>query len=99
MRNLIRDVSLAARLLRRSRSFTIAAVLTLALGIGANTAMFTLADATLLRPVRVREPERLVVWSWTSSYPDYQDYLKSMLLAVRRAILALAIRTFEGQPE
>jgi hypothetical protein len=76
MRNLARDLGLAARLLVRGPAFTIAAVLTLALGIGANTAMFALAEATLLRPVQVREPERLVVWSWTSSYPDYQEYVK-----------------------
>jgi len=76
MRNLSRDFSLAGRLLARSPAFTIAAVVTLALGIGANTAMFTLADASLLRPIHVHEPERLVVWSWTSAYPDYQEYSK-----------------------
>jgi macrolide transport system ATP-binding/permease protein len=76
MRNIIRDFRLAARLLLKSPSFTFAAVLTLALGIGANTAMFTLAEATLLTPVKVRNPERLVVWSWTSAYPDYQEYAK-----------------------
>ena len=74
MRNLLRDVRYSARLLWKSPGFTAAAVLTLALGIGANTAIFTLADATLLRPVQVRAPHELVVWSWTSSYPHYQAY-------------------------
>ena len=74
MRNLMRDFRYAARLLARTPGFTIAAVITLALGIGANTAIFTLADATLLRPVHVRAPHELVVWSWTSSYPHYQAY-------------------------
>ena len=76
MRNLIRDLRYAARLLARTPGFTVAAAITLALGIGANTAIFTLADATLLRPVHVRAPHELVVWSWTSSYPHYQEYAK-----------------------
>jgi predicted permease len=76
MRNIFRDFVLATRMLAKNPSFTLAAVLTLALGIGANTAMFTLADATLLRPLQVQDPERLVVWAWTSSYPDYQEYTK-----------------------
>ena len=76
MRNMLRDVRLATRLLSKSPGFTLAAVLTLALGIGANTAIFTLADATLLRPVHATNPEQLVVWSWTSSYPDFQEYAK-----------------------
>jgi putative ABC transport system permease protein len=76
MRSLLRDIKLSARTLRKSPPFTLAAILTLALGIGANTAMFTLAESTVLRPVHVREPENLVVWSWTSSYPDYEEYAK-----------------------
>ena len=76
MRNLVRDVFHAVRVLARSPGFSLAALVTLALGIGANTAMFSLADRTLLRPVQVREAERLVVWSWSSSYPDYQEYGK-----------------------
>ena len=76
MRNILRDFRHAARLLAKSPAFTTAAVLTLALGIGANTAMFTLAEATLLRPVQVHNPHELVVWSWTSSYPDYREYMK-----------------------
>ena len=63
----------------RSRSFslaTAAAVLTLGLGIGANTAFFSLADATLLRPLKIANPERLAAVTSSSSYLDYQDYAK-----------------------
>ncbi|HUE88236.1 MAG TPA: ABC transporter permease, partial [Vicinamibacterales bacterium] len=74
MHDVIRDVRYAARLLVKQPGFTLAAVVTLALGIGANTAMFSLADATLLRPVNVAQPDRLVSWTWTSAYPDYVAY-------------------------
>jgi putative ABC transport system permease protein len=57
------DVKFAVRQLRRSPGFTVVAAITLALGIGANSAMFALTDATLLRPFPLPEPDRLVmVW-------------------------------------
>ena len=74
MKNLAGDVRFALRLLVKNPGFTLAAVTTLALGIGANTAMFSLARATLLNPVKVAGPGELRVWSWSSSYPDFREY-------------------------
>jgi putative ABC transport system permease protein len=61
MRNAIEDLRYGLRLLRKSPGFTTVALLTLAIGIGANTAVYTLLDQVLLRRVPVREPNRLVL--------------------------------------
>ena len=64
------DVKFALRQLRSSPAFTLVAAITLALGIGANSAIFALVDATLLRPLPFREPERLVmVWERSDTSP------------------------------
>ncbi|MBZ5725693.1 MAG: ABC transporter permease [Acidobacteriia bacterium] len=80
------DMKFALRNLRRSPLFTAVAVASLALGIGANTAIFTLIDQLMLRLLPVRSPEQLaMIWSTgphmgnnrgsrASSYPMYQDY-------------------------
>ena len=81
-----RDFGYALRTLRRSRGFAVVAALTLALGIGANTAIFTLLDQVLLRLLPVKNPRQLVLltmrgrhygnnWGGNAiSYPMYRDF-------------------------
>src|SRR5918993_1450523 len=83
------DLKLAVRGLFRSPLFSIVAILSLSLGIGANTAIFTLIDQILLRKLPVKQPEQLVMLyqqgphagsnmgSRMHSYPIYQEYQKS----------------------
>jgi predicted permease len=85
---LLSDLRFAVRGLRRSPLFATVAILSLALGIGANTAIFTLIDQILLRTLPIRNPEQLVMLyqegdhngsnmgSRMHSYPIYQDYQK-----------------------
>jgi predicted permease len=67
------DLRDAARLFRRSPAFALGAVLTLALGIGASTAILSLADATILRPLPIPRADRLVQTTFSWSHPDFRD--------------------------
>jgi predicted permease len=64
--NLARDLRYGIRVLRKSPVFTCVAIASLAIGIGANTAVFSLVDTVLLRTLPVRNPEELVVFGWSA---------------------------------
>jgi predicted permease len=108
--SLWRDVHYAIRTLRKSPAFTAVAVITLALGIGANTAIFSVIDAVMLRPLPVDHPEELI--SLATVYPDdaesvfsYTAYREFTVdgTAVAEAIAASSVRrdalVLDGPPE
>src|SRR5512147_1356800 len=105
MQTLLNDLRHAMRRLRRSPGFTATALLTVALGVGATTAMFSAVHGVLLKPLPYPEPERLVMIRGASrvqagspgviSYPDYLDWQRQArsfeaIAALRPADLALA---------
>src|SRR5258707_396211 len=101
----------SVRALLRRPGFTAAALLTVALGVGANTAVFSIVHAVLLDPLPFREPDRLVqVWethpelhNLQVAYPDFADWLQAVQTLDLAAYTFQAINSItllgEGEPQ
>lgn len=102
---LAQDLRYGARMLLKNPGFTLIGVLTLGLGIGANTAIFTVVNAVLLQPLPFHEPERLVrVWRSSAdgdrsglSFPDFADIRAQQTVFERMAAWRSSECTLTGQ--
>ncbi|MGH9456701.1 MAG: ABC transporter permease, partial [Thermoanaerobaculia bacterium] len=107
MSSLLRSLRLAARSLRRSRSFSLVAIITFALGIGATTAIFGVVDAVLLDPLPYPESERLAAISsrWQDeaqgqiSPAEYFDYAAELESATAFGVWGIGSLTLTGSGE
>jgi hypothetical protein len=107
--NIFSGSEFAFRTLRKRPSFVVIAVFTLAIGIGANTAIFSVVNGVLLKPLPYPHPERLVVLSGTSrevpetlvSYLDYLEWRERQTVFEDIAVRMPAgfVFTGEGEPE
>ncbi len=109
MDSLIQDFRFAARMLLRSPGFAVIAVLCVAIGIGANTTIFSVVNAILLRPFPYADPDRIVALHETQpkndidegdlSYLDYQDLREQSTSFVQTAAYTQRSLTFSGKEE
>ena len=103
--NIFRDVRYAVRMLRRTPLFTMAAMLTLGLSIGANTTVFTFVENIVLRQLPVRNPQQLAALNWGGmnniAYPNYLDFrdrnkVFSELIACRLRAASINVQARES---
>ena len=109
LEHLLRDLTFSGRMLRRNPGFTAVAVLTLGLGIGANTAMFSIVNAVLLRPLPFpRSGDLVLVWATNretgdnedvATYPDFEDWRARGRSFVRMAAFTTRGMTVTGSEE
>lgn len=102
LENMRRDVSYSIRVLRRSPGFTAVAILTLALGVGANTTVFSIVNGLLLRPLPVPESDRLVILEMLRGFPDpVEGFSEPMFRALenRHNSFAEVFATFHTEAE
>ncbi|HYV20420.1 MAG TPA: ABC transporter permease [Verrucomicrobiae bacterium] len=99
--SLLRDLRYGARILFRHPGFSAAAILTLALGVGANTALFSVVNAVLLKPLPYPDDDRLVTLAGTHSVPDVADLatLSKSFTAMGTLARWDADLVGEGEPE
>src|SRR5881296_3666962 len=109
MQTLLQDLRYGARMLRKRPGVTLVAIITLALGIGANTAIFSVVNGVLLRPLPYKDPDRLVaLWEnvpshgrWRAAPANFFDWKKQNTLFEDIAAYGGSAMTLtgDGEPE